>query len=321
MPPAPLPHSHARRGDRPPPAMLPAPLHDEPGTFPTSVAGVAAAPLRRSLREIFSPAAPRTHRAAGAAGHSPGRAPLAALGAKERSKAKPGSAEHRRAPPHAATASLSPAPAPRSPAHMRGEDPSAHGHPLPSHCSRPPLARTESPLPFAAHTHTHKHSRTHQAFGRCFGGEGDAAPAEQSQRIAAAEASSAPHAWRRAAPPLPFPGRCRVGSLRSLSGCSGARDAPRGGENGGAPVPRQAPRGCHGRRAAATSAAGGAAGTEPSRPRSAPGARWSAPRSGKRQQGKGRKKNQGLSFPYFLTIFPPPHLETKVEVETEWAGW
>lgn len=46
MPPAPLPHSHARRGDRPPPAMLPAALHDEPGTFPTSVAGVAAAPLR-----------------------------------------------------------------------------------------------------------------------------------------------------------------------------------------------------------------------------------------------------------------------------------
>lgn len=163
--------------------MLPAALRGELGTFPTSAAGLPAAPLRSapplSPRGLSSPAAPRTHRAPGAAGSPPGCAPLAASGAEERNEAKPGAAVPRRAPPHAATAPPSPAPTPRSPARTRGEDPSAHGRPLPSHCSRPPLARRESPLPFAAHTHTHAHARTE----RC--SEGKETPLRGSDPAAA----------------------------------------------------------------------------------------------------------------------------------------
>lgn len=284
--------------------MLPAALRGELGTFPTSAAGLPAAPLRSapplSPRGLSSPAAPRTHRAPGAAGSPPGCAPLAASGAEERNEAKPGAAVPRRAPPHAATAPPSPAPTPRSPARTRGEDPSAHGRPLPSHCSRPPLARRESPLPFAAHTHTR--ARTHRAL---LGGEGDAAPGKRSR--------SRSRTLGGAAPPLPFPER----TPRSSRGSGAAGGALRGGESGGAPLPGRTPRGCHGA-AAATSAVPGTAATGPSRP---------PPHSaGVRAAAEKRKGRKGTPLPSrpspaFLAAAPLPRLETKVEVETEWAGW
>lgn len=185
--------------------------------------------------------------------------------------------------------------------------PHAHGERIPLHTGarshRTALAhplhaeRAPSPSP-----RTHTHARTHRAL---LGGEGDAAPGKRSR--------SRSRTLGGAAPPLPFPER----TPRSSRGSGAAGGALRGGESGGAPLPGRTPRGCHGA-AAATSAVPGTAATGPSRP--PPHSAGVRAAAGKRKGRKGTPLPSRPS-PAFLAAAPLPRLETKVEVETEWAGW
>lgn len=286
--------------------MLPAALRGEPGTFPTSAAGVAAAPLRcappLSPRGFPSSGSSAQAPTGGGSRRTPERAPLAELSAEARSKAKPGAAVPRRAQPHAATASLSPAPTPRSPAHTRGEDPSAHRHPLPSHCSRPPLARTESPVPFATRTLAHIYARTHPPRGHCFGEEGDAAPGEQFQRTATAKAAPARLEARR----YLSRGDARLRPHGAQAGVAG-RETPSG-------AARAAGRRC---RAGRRGAAMGGAHQLQVQPRAQPGRGHPAPArqpsawvratsttAGKSEAGKGKKRKDSLE--QLMTALPLP---------------
>lgn len=253
------------------------------GTLPTSAAGGRRGPaaLRCSPLEVSPPAAPGSP-------PPPGLAPPGGAGCG--AEALPGAAVARRAPPHAASAPPSPAPPPRSSAHMRGEDPSAHGRPLPSHCSRPPLARSREPPPLRL-----AHRRTHARRGK-------ETPLRGGKPSTSQPPKPLPHT------PLPFPERCRAAPPGSSGGCGGAGGAPRGGESGGAPLllPWAA---------AATSAARGTAGTGPARPRPP-----STAVLGKAERGKERKERTPPPLLGFSDNSPLPRLETKVEVETEWAG-